>query len=583
MNRREYLYDNTGLNTYLKLQYDLTDWLQAKLTYSYGRGFNKNKIKLYAGSYLYKNNLNGQKTGTYYYDEEDSRSQILDFMLSGKNSLIDDLNISYNVGSQYNHNEGNSSSISGQLMYPELFYNGNISSPAVGEGFSQKKLMGLFATATLNFRDLLYVDLTGRNDWSSTLPIESRSYFYPSIGVTGIITEMLNLPSWVNFGKIRMSYSMVGNDPDPYNTAQTFTVSTGGMNGYMRPGGTLITPLKPEITKAYEFGLDWRFFESRLGMDVTLYKSNTVNQLISVAHPRASGYGSRFVNVGDVENKGLEFVLKGDIISNSSMTWESTINLAVNKNKILEIDPKSPKQTLTSPWNYSVVAWEDGSIGDMYTRSFLRDSTKQILIDDKGFPLVEKSNGTYIGNYNPKMTLGWNNRFDYKNFFTSFLIDGRFGGIVASPGDAILAADGSIKVTLPYREGSWVWPGIRNSDKAINTIAIKSEDFWSRFGGRYPQNGELFVYDATNFRLRELIVGYNFNFSSVIESARVSLTARNLFFIYRGSSTFNVPGIGKRKMNFDPDLTSNTGNGQGIVLNLLPSSRSFGVNINLTF
>jgi hypothetical protein len=342
--------------------------------------------------------------------------------------------------------------------------------------------------------------------------------------------------------------------------------------------------LKPEITRAYEVGLDWRFFNNRFGIDLTLYKTNTINQLLTLSLPAASGYGSKYINAGNIENKGVEIVLSGTPYKGKRFSWNTTLNIAANRNKVVELDENLKKANLTTERIANLRVDEGGRIGELYTDGWATDAkTGQLLVDNNGLPVITPAFSKYMGNYNPEWMLGFNNTVRYGNFSLGFLLEGRIGGIVVSGGDALRTFNGSVESTLPFRDGGWVLPGIVQSTGVANSKAINAEQFWSKMGGKTPR-GEVYTYDATNYRVREVNFGYTFgNIHKVIRSARVALVARNLFFLYRGKSVFDIPGIGKRTMDFDPDATLGAGNVQGLENQSLPTPRTIGLNVTLSF
>jgi hypothetical protein len=483
-------------------------------------------------------------------------------------------------------NEFNYSSARG-LLKPNLFAITNTSNVTPSYDYSKRELQGLYATAQLSFRDYLILDLTARNDWSSTLPASNRSYFYPSVGLTYILSDMVTLPTFISFAKLRGSYTQVGNDAAPYLLEQPYNVSQGGTNGWVTRDVTQTIPgLKPEITKSFEVGFDWRFLENRLGLDVTLYHTNTINQLLRLALPPASGFANKYINVGDVQNRGIEIMLTGTPVRTGKFAWNTNLNFSANRNKILELSPDIKRVSLSSDQRVGDVVVEEGKrFGEIYTEGWAKDpATGQFSINANGLPVITSGLTQYVGNFNPDWMLGFSNNFTFGSWSLGVLLDGRFGGVMVSGGDGLRTFNGSVETTLPYREGGWVLPGVVQGTSEQNTKAIRAEDFWSYMGGRYSR-GQIYTYDATNVRLRELNVGYSFktpeNF--FIRSARVSLVGRNLFFLYRGSTKFDIPGIGKRKMDFDPEANLGSGNLQGLEYNSLPTARTMGININLGF
>src|SRR5690606_9604845 len=265
-----------------------------------------------------------------------------------------------------------------------------------------------------------------RNDWSSTLPAP-HSYFYPSVGLSAILSDMINMPSWISFAKVRGSYTQVGNDADPYLLSQLYNFSLGAQEGFVNRDATrAIGNLKPEETNSAEIGIDWKFFNNRLGLDATIYKSNTKNQLLFIGLPMASGFGRQYINAGEIENKGIEDALTGTPIEKDDFTWSTTVNVSRNINTILELTPAITQADLSASTRMAtVVAKVGGSYGDLYGRGWKRNENGEFLIGANGLPVMESN--MKLGNFNPDFMLGWANSFSYNRFDLSVLIDGRVG------------------------------------------------------------------------------------------------------------------------------------------------------------
>jgi TonB-linked SusC/RagA family outer membrane protein len=591
VNRNSYYEDRNRVTAFGLARYDLTNWLNAQVRISLDRYNDRLEEKHYQGSYWIN-----QAGGAYGFGTNFVSERNIDVLVSGNNALGDAFKLNYNLGGQLltRENEYNYSIANG-LLKPNLFAITNTGNVTPQYNYEKRQLQGIYATAQLSFRDYLILDLTARNDWSSTLPASNRSYFYPSVGLTYILSDMIELPAFVSFAKLRGSYTQVGNDASPYLLQQTYNVSQGGINGWVTRDATQAIPgLKPELTRSYEFGLDWRFLDNRLGLDLTLYHTNTINQLLKLPLPPASGFSDKYINVGDVRNRGIEIMLTTTPVRTGRFTWNANFNFSANRNTVLSLDPNLKRVSLSTDSRVGDVVVEEGKrFGEIYTEGWATvPATGQFLVNTNGLPVLSPGGlSKYVGNFNPDWQLGFANNFTYGNWSLGALLDGRFGGVMVSGGDGLRTSIGAVAVTLPYREGGWVLPGVIAIEDAAgnisyepNTKAITSENFWSYMGGRYSR-GEIYTYDATNVRLRELNLGYTFktpeNF--FIRSARVSLVGRNLFFLYRGSSTFDIPGIGKRKMDFDPEANLGSGNLQGLEYNALPTARTLGFNLNLGF
>jgi TonB-linked SusC/RagA family outer membrane protein len=436
----------------------------------------------------------------------------------------------------------------------------------------EREKQSLYAGADVSFKSFLTLSLTGRNDWSSTLPASQRSYQFGSAGLTAIISDMVQLPTAISFLKLRASVAQTGNDADSYRDIEYYSVNPGG--SIAKSAVKALDTLKPEITTSQEYGFDFNMFQNRVGLEFTYYKTNSKNQLISVATPPASGYSSKFINAGNVQNSGVEVTLNVTPIKTQDFTWLATVNYAKNKNKVLSVSPNSPELVLRSDFINLTKIVEGRPFGEMYSRGFERNDNGQIIVQDDGRPLVTSAKSVYLGNSRPDWTGGFYNSFTYKDFSLSLLVSARMGGHITSFTDANLEGDGLSARTLAGRDG-FIVDGVK-ADGSKNTTSVTSEQYWNILGGRNTPAGELFTYSASNIRLREVVLSYNIPASKLsktpIKGASISLTGRNLFFFKNDAK------------GFDPELVVSTGSGSiGTESFCLPYSRSFGLNLNLNF
>ncbi|MBN8826638.1 MULTISPECIES: SusC/RagA family TonB-linked outer membrane protein [unclassified Spirosoma] len=569
----------TGL---LVMRYKLTDWLNIQGRVS-SDSYNDFITQKYAN-----NTVNyARQPGGYYSEGNDFIAERnIDVLLTGTNRLTSDLKVNYNLGSSVlTRSLRHRVNIADGLGFPNKYDLSYATTLKVEATTSKRELQSVYGTAQFAYRDYLFLDLTARNDWSSTLP-SPYSYFYPSVGVSAIVSEMIKLPNWISLGKVRASVTKVGNDANPYLLGQTYSYIRGGFGGYIASSSTkAISDLKPELTQSLEIGTEWGFYNNRLGIDLTYYKTNSKNQLLQVASPASSGYSTLNVNAGNIQNSGFEVMLTGKPIVKKDFTWNMGLNYARNTNKVLELYEGVSLFYLGSSANVRMatpVVKEGGSYGDLYGYKW-KTLNGQYVVDANGVPVktdaIEK-----LGNFNPKFTAGFSNSFTYKNWNLNLLIDGKFGGIVTSGTSAQMAYAGTSASTVAFRDAnSWLVPGVTPTGET-NTVSVNAEKFWQTIAQGDYSWGEFFTYDATNVRVRELTLGYNFTrLPGFFKHARLSFVARNLFFLYRGSAILDVPGIGKRKMDFDPEVSFGNSNFQGVEYYNLPSTRNIGVNLKLSF
>lgn len=521
----------------------------------------------------------------YFRQVKERNSELLLIGNKKLNSKVK-LNYTFGIADVARQSDFTQTSANG-LLVPNKFDLGFARNLAVGTGFVERDLQSVFGSVQVSLHDYLYFDVTARNDWSSTLPAP-HSYFYPSLGLTTVLSDIVELPNFINLAKLRGSYTRVGNDAAPYLLTQTYSFSQGGTGGFINRDGTqAIGDLKPELTTSLEFGFDGRFFDNRLGLDVTFYKTNSVNQVLSLPLAPASGFSNQYINAGNIENAGVELTLTGSPIKKNDFTWDVTLNYARNINSIVSLHPDIKQTLLSSGYGRTagVLVKEGGAYGDLYTEGWARTPSGQFIMDGAGKPVVSSSQ-EFLGNFNPKFTLGLNNAFSFGKISLNVLVDARIGGVMTSGSDASLAFDGSSAYTTAYREGGWVIPGVTlsNNEYIPNTTPLNAETFWTTVSnGRYSW-GQVFTYDATNVRIREVAVGYDFNINSqYVKRAKLSIVARNLFFLAKGNAIVDIPGIPTRKMWFDPDVNLGAGNYQGVEYGTLPSARSIGLNLSVSF
>ncbi|WP_223583169.1 SusC/RagA family TonB-linked outer membrane protein [Sphingobacterium sp. GVS05A] len=564
--------------------YQLRDWISIMGRYSFDKYIDNTDGSFFASTVSVGD---VRKGGKYYETNARYQESNLDFLINGKNPLTEHIAITYNLGASTLRRKYSSfQNMANGLSIPNEFSLKMATTPEfLAIAGYERRLNSVYASTQLSFDNTIFLDMTARNDWTSTLKAP-HSYFYPSVGMSAIFNELLQMPAWVNFGKIRASYTQVGNDADPYLLRQLYSFGLGAGNGFIsRSPIKAIPDLKPELTKSFEAGLDMKFFGNRLGFDLTLYKSNTVNQLLFLGLPMASGYSRQYINAGDIENRGLELQLMATPIKSEHFSWETTLNFASNTNKIIALHDKTKRANITDNNRYATVVVNEGEkYGDLYGYAWKRDPQRgKFVVDGSGLPVVEANQK--LGNFNPKALLGWSNSFSYKGFTLNTLVDARIGGEIVSGTSAYLAAFGVADYTSMYREGGLVLDAV-DANGAANTQAITAQQLWTRVSQNGRDGwGEFFTYDMTNVRLRELSITYRLDLknTSVFKNAGLSLTGRNLFFIYRGKSKLDIPGIGKTKNPIDPEAALGAGNYQGVEVGLPPSVRTFGLNLKLTF
>jgi TonB-linked SusC/RagA family outer membrane protein len=562
-------------------KYQITDFLSLMGRASIDKYGDNGTQKFYDQTLLF-----AQKGGNYSVANSTNAEQNLELLLMGNNAISSDLKIDYLFGTALNDRKFVSTQTNASgLLVPNKFDLSFARNLSTGTANITRQLQSVYGKVGFSYKDYLLLDVTARNDWSSTLPAP-HSYFYPSVGVTALLSDMIQMPEAISFAKFRASLTQVGNDAAPYLLTQTYSFGQGGSGGFVSRDGTkAIEDLKPEITTSFETGIDFRFIKNRFGLDFTYYKTNSRNQLLVLGLASASGFSSQYINAGNIQNEGFEISLTAKMMQAKAFTWDAYLNLARNKNTVVELSPDIKRAFLGGGYGRTgtPVVFEGGSYGDMYAYKWKRDGSGQFVVDDKGKP-VTNADQELIGNFNPDFTMGFGNTFTYKNFSANLLFTGSFGGVMVSGSEANFAFDGTAAYSTNNRDGNWVLPAVTATGEK-NTKAINAETFWTTVsGGRYSW-GEFFAYDATNIRLRELSVGYNIKMPTnfFIKSAKLSVVGRNLFFVYRGKAILDIPGVAQRTLPFDPEINLGAGNFQGVEYGNLPSSRTMGLNLKLSF
>ena len=440
-----------------------------------------------------------------------------------------------------------------------------------------RQLQSIFGTAQIGYKEKLFLDLTARNDWASTLAYtehEKAGFAYPSVGLSILLDKWVKLPEWISFAKLRGAYSKVGNDIPVFVTNSASHISAGGE--IQANDAAPFKDMEPEMTHAMEFGTEWRFFQHRLGINLTYYRTNTYNQFFKLPALAGDKYAFRYVNAGNIQNQGWEVTLNGTPILTSDFTWKTSINFSTNKNKIVKLHDEL-KELVYGPTSfsssYAMKLVKGGSIGDIYGKAFVRDAAGNIVYetegDYKGLPLVEGDGNTVkVGNANPVFMMRWDHTFSYKGFSLYFLLDWRYGGKVLSQTQAEMDLYGVSEITADARDRGYVMLEGQQIDNV--------KGFYKNVVGGRAGVTEYYMYDATNLRLREVSLSYNFSKkwiqkTKVLKDVQLSFVARNLCFLYK-------------KAPFDPDLVLSTGNdNQGIEVFGMPTTRSLGFTLKCEF
>ncbi|GLU56835.1 SusC/RagA family TonB-linked outer membrane protein [Dyadobacter frigoris] len=583
-NERDRLYGN------LAATYKFTEWLT--LTGRSGTDFYTDRRK----SKTAARQATIGTTALYdAYNEEQIfvRESNSDFLLNATHK-VGDFDITANIGGNHRTYFAQRNYMGAtELSIPRVYNLGNSRQKPVAENSSiEKTVNSLYASANLGFRNYLFLDLTARNDWSSTLPSNNRSYFYPSASVSAILSDMFDIKSSVlSFAKIRAGIAQVGNDTDPYRLVSNYKYenSWSSTPALSENNAMLNSELKPEITSSYEIGTDVRLWQNRVGLDVTYYNKVSKNQILDANISNATGYLSKLLNAGKIRNSGIEVQLIVTPVKTGAFQWDIGVNWAKNKNKVVSLEgglktyqlntSYNPLTQLTSTNSFrglSVEARVGQPYGTFFGKGFLRAPDGQVVYDASGYPMIDPVSRV-LGSFTPDWIGGISNTFKYKNFTLSTLIDIKHGGDIFSQTINVGRYTGVLAETTLGRENGVVGQGVVNtgtSDNPVyvpNTKNLSSEEYHHKY--YLLTNNENTIFDASYVKLREVKFTYTISGKMMkklpFRDIAVSVVGRNLALLHS-----NVPHI-------DPETSYyNDGNLQGIENGQIPTTRSVGFNIS---
>ena len=557
-----------------QLKYEIADWInisgRAKVDKSnetFERKYSAGSLTLFAGNY------------GYYNKNEVGTRQIYAEALLNINKYFDhNFSLTATLGTSLEDVDYTQSMYGGKLASVAnlfTFDNVDVSQQDRSQSAYHKQKQAIFLNAQVGWKGAIYLDVTGRNDWSSTLAgSKIKSFFYPTVGLSGIITEFINGPKKiVSYWKVRVSYSEVGNEPEPFLTIPTYSLSGGSPSTMTRMPNT---DLQPERTRSWEVGTNLYMFRNKLKIDATYYKSSTYNQFFTPTLSASSGYSSVVVNSGQVDNQGVEVMARySDEYAAGKVHFSTYLTWSLNRNKIVKllgnwVTPDGEVVTMDEIHmggmsGIRTTLREGGTMGDLYVRGLRTDEHGAIYVHPNSQSVVvETNNFVYAGQTTPKYNMGWGGDLAWKGISLNFLFTARVGGVVVSPTQAVMDFYGS----------SWATADARDKGGAlVNGRRIPAQDYYQTVGGKSGAMSQ-YVYSATNIRLSELTIGYDFpvqKWCNWLKGLNVSFVGRNLWMIYK-------------KAPFDPELTANTGTyNQGVDYFMQPSTRNLGFSVKVKF
>ena len=562
--RRDRIFGNASL------RYQLFDWLyvQGRIgqdyftrPYEYNRPTGTRSIGAVATGF----------NGYYYQDVATFRERNMDIIIGG-NKTFGDFGIDVTLGGNQLQQVADNMSTTVNNFYVRGLYtigNGQVKSP--NYSYSKKKVNSLYGSAEFSYNEYLYLTLTARNDWFSTLNPQSNSYLYPSVSTSFIFSQALNLPSWLNYGKIRAAYAEVGGDTDPYSNNLYYNVNANPFNGVALGGiASLISPnanLRPLKVKEAEAGIELKMFDNRIGLDLSVYRKNTVDEILNVDISNASGYSQTKVNIGKLQNKGIEILLTGTPVRNESVEWETGFNASYNISKVQQLANNQQRFDVGTGEFFGTLSHEvDMPLASLRGFDFRRDDKGNIITSGG---LIQQGDLVTFGSAIPKWVGGWLNTIHVKGFKIFTQVDFKAGYKIMSNSNMNFLRHGLSKASLGGREDGVVFDGV-NADGSPNTTSVEAEQFYSSY--RSTSVATPFIYNGSFIRWRTLSVGYDlsrFFRKGVIKGITVS------------ALVYNVLMIKKYIDNLDPEAqVSSSDNLQGIETHTLPTTRSYGLNLN---
>ena len=557
---------------FAQLSYDIVDWVtvMGRVGTDFYR-VRRTNIEPYGTAYdtqgeIAENQWNISETNT-------------DLIVTADRSLTDRVALTARAGGNVRFRESEQlGGFGDEMNIPGLQTISNTETQNPSYAFSEQETWALFGEAEVSYNNYAFLSVTGRNDISSTLPVDNNSYFYPSVSGSFVFSDAFTMPDWLSFGKVRASWAEVGGATDPYQLNLTY-----GLNGQGHPtkaGGTiplgfigsgqLPNPnLEPSSKVDVEGGLELGFLNERLGLDLTAYRSTVTNDIVPTSVTGTSGFDEVILNVGETRNTGLEVQVRSTPILRDDFQWDLNLNASTNENEVVSLTADSPEIQLAEPRtrNAFVKAKEGERYGAITGFTFLRDDQGNLVLDGDGLPQASSQTET-LGYYPPDWRGGISNTLRYKNLTLRALVDVQIGGDLYSGTNSVATGLGLTKRTLRGRDGGVTVEGV-DADGNPVTATVRAQDYYSRIAGTVTSE---FVYDASYVKLREMSLSYRLPQSILeatpLQQVNLSITGRNLLLLHD-----NIP-------NVDPESTYSTG-AQGLEYFGVPQVRTFGFRVNL--
>lgn len=562
------------INGYYAVKYQLTDWLRIKARVGDDL-YRESRKRIFAKDT--KDYPNGRFEEDLLYVNEMNSD-----VLVTADKQFGDLQLTVNLGANHMTRRYERNSVTVQaLTVPEIYNVSNADGNPINDVYTSDKVINsVYGMASLAFKDFLFLDITGRNDWSSTLPVESNSYFYPSVNLSMVLSEAIAMPDFINFVKLRGGWAKVGSDTDPYQLNAVYNANTawGGTPSFSLSNVLPPTALTPEFTSSLEVGLDVKLFQNRLGLDATYYQAATINQILPVDAAPSTGYTSQLINAGKIDNSGIELMLSVAPIRTTNFGWDIMVNFAKNKSVVRELPEGVDAIRLGRYWSLDLEAREGEAYGNFRGFSAKYDDKGNIILDG-GLP-VREATPSVLGTITPDWIGGIRNTIRYKNASLTFLVDVRKGSDIFSMTYMFGRYAGVLQESLEGRgsadeiKNGYVYDGV-NADGTPNTSPMDAET-WNVFYYQSLGGHDRSIFDGSFVKLREVNLTYDLpsSFLSKTPFGKLSVGAygRNLWLIFS-----NIPHV-------DPETAFGNANGiQGFEFGQTPSARTVGFTVDATF
>jgi hypothetical protein len=575
---------------YASLNYKFNSWLDASVTGSGDLYTTSSSSKLYEGS-------PGNRPGSYGIGNDNYYQTNYSTLITAKKTdLFGKLGGSVTLGGNVQTWQDNAFTAgAGTLRVPNLFSINNAQgNPTFSQAFTTKSINSVYGSVEFSYDNYLFLNTTWRNDWSSALSKANRAFFYPSVNLSLVFSDMIekmggSMPTWFSYGKVRAGYATAGSDLGPYKLQNTYYIGLDPNNNTVASANsTLFDPnIKSQLIKSLEIGAELRFFKDLLGFDFTWYKSNATNQIISLPMDPLSGYNYRIINAGNIQNQGIEISADARILSRpNSFNWTTSVNFAQNNNTIKSLYPGVNIYQLGGFDQIAVNAVVGQRYGQIYGTRFNRVTDSKdanygkMILNGQGLPTANPGGDTVLGNQQARQIIGWTNRFSYKHFALSVLLDASLGGKEFSFTLASMEASGVAAATVVHgARDSMVVPGVvlnGGGGYTANTTRVSPQQYWAAVNSGNTGITEANLYDASSVRVRNVQLSYSLPKSvlkgTVVQKASLALSCNNVWMI-----SSHMHGV-------DPESSYATGTtATGFESGSAPTTRTYYVTLSLGF